>query len=345
MFARACWLLSLSVASAQGYQGAKYVDEIGHLGTEFDPRKSADLGVARAFPTSSGEIRFEGRDDHGRPWRALIPVAGGIAGTEVWRGDFDLNSRPDLMIAARWSTNGRCVDRVTLTFLMFDLQGRPVPWTAETQLPLHSKWGKLPALLRRGQRDAPVELVVSGCEYAPPERFGEDRHVTGVYEPQDAHWRLVRPVDVRRYNELLRANYAHRAVNLQPTEPAAWMDLGNAEVKLASRRIEAVTSHSPRCVGVQLDVVDGRVVAPKNDWCDAIGKYDRFTLSSGETCFAWPTIVVDDADSLEIIDSKSSLLETKLRELASRKLLVTAIGQTDSTRCSPTMLIFADGQR
>ena len=87
--------------------------------------------------------------------------------------------------------------------------------------------------------------------------------------------------------------------------------------------------------------MDGRAVIPKDDWCDATGKYDRIIFANGDTCYGWPKMVIDRKDGREIIDSRSPRLESKLREAAAQHLPVKTIGQTDG-RCSPTMLWFTD---
>jgi hypothetical protein len=87
-----------------------------------------DLGIAHVFPEGDGNLRFEGRDVSGKRWHVWLPAAGGIGGTDVWIADFDHNSRRDLLISSMFPKNGRCIDRTTIYFLMFDQKGRPVPW-------------------------------------------------------------------------------------------------------------------------------------------------------------------------------------------------------------------------
>lgn len=109
----------------------QYLDEVGHL-AGMDKRKSADLGIARVFPASEDTLRFEGMDSGGKPWRVWMKAGSGVSSTDVWEADFDANGRPDLLISAGHSGNGRCVDSATITMLLFDGNGRPVPWHIET---------------------------------------------------------------------------------------------------------------------------------------------------------------------------------------------------------------------
>src|SRR5271168_4318951 len=114
----------MSVANAQTPFRMRYLGEIGNLGG-LDPRTSANLGIARVFPEPDGDLRFEGRDIAGKPWRVWLPAAGGIGGTDVWSADFDHNGHQDLLISAMFPRNGHCTDGTTIYILMFDQTGRP----------------------------------------------------------------------------------------------------------------------------------------------------------------------------------------------------------------------------
>ena len=121
------WAITAALLCAQSRFPMRYLDEVGHL-DGLDQRKFADLGFAKIFPEPDGRLRIEGKDDRSKPWRAHIPPGPGITSTDVWSADFDHNGRKDLLIAAYQFPNGRCIDLVDLTFLLFDRQGRPVPW-------------------------------------------------------------------------------------------------------------------------------------------------------------------------------------------------------------------------
>ena len=118
---------SCVVVCAQARFPMKYLDDVGGVGSDFDRRKSADLGLASVF-SEEGVLRFEGRDRNGSPWHGWVPQTGGIGWTEVWTADFDHNGQPDLLIASHFPSNGRCVGRADLLFLLFDQAGRPSPW-------------------------------------------------------------------------------------------------------------------------------------------------------------------------------------------------------------------------
>ena len=52
-----------------------------------------------------------------------------------------------------------------------------------------------------------MQLVVTDCSYSSPPRFGVDRSITGIYVPEHATWKLVRPANVADYTALVRRSY------------------------------------------------------------------------------------------------------------------------------------------
>ena len=331
-------LIALGTVSGQSFRPIKYLGEIGHLGTQANQHELADFGFVKIYAAASApEVRFEGKDDNGKPWRATVAAAGGIGWTDVWRADFDFNSRPDLMIAATFPANGRCISPVTITFLMFDSRGRPVPWTIETFLLNIAGEGKMPALLKDFTHNRRPEFIATGCAYSDPPRFGEDRGIEGIYEAEDAHWKLIKPSNLKPYVDAVRANHSGSdTVHFLPPEPATLRDYGNSNRASRTFAIDAVLRADPNCRGVRLQAIDGSVQRPTRDSCEITGK-DRFQMA-GEMCFGWPTVVVDGSGGREVLVAGSSIIESKLKDIAARRVPVATIGQSDAARCSPTLL-------
>ena len=115
----AALLLAIGGAHGQTRFEMRYLGEVGHLGG-LDRRTSVNLGMAQVFAEPEGDLRLEGQDTAGKTWRVWIGPTGGIGGTDVWSADFDRNGRQDLLIAAYFPANGRCVDerRFTRSCLM-----------------------------------------------------------------------------------------------------------------------------------------------------------------------------------------------------------------------------------
>jgi hypothetical protein len=340
-----------AAVQAQRFQPVRYLGEIGHLKTKDDHRPLADFGSLKVFPGDTGEANFigrsdsrlEGRDQRGRPWRAIISTSGGVGWTDVWEGDFDANGRKDLMIAAHMPGNGRCTNLVDLTFLLFDTNGWPLPWSIETYLPKSGGPGKIPAILRDVNRDGRAELVATDCSYADGERFGEDRGITGIYESRDGRWSLIRPPDLNPYLAAVKANHSHGFVYFTRPHPARWSDLGNATTLNRIRAtITKLLPADPNCGGVRLEVVDGRVQVPVNDPCNELG-VDRFVFSDGMVCYGQPTAIIDAAGTREIIDARLEGVLDAWRRMVQTRLPVTALGSVRENRCTPSLLWASDG--
>lgn len=228
---RLVWLILLSLCSGSlwaAFPGLRYLGEIGHLGTPSDPRTSVRFGNVQVVSTHDGAL-FHGRDDDGKSWQAVLPIKGGMAFTTVWRADFDHNSRPDLLIAAHSATSGRCLDEVTLSFLLFNDRGQAVPWVIQTRTPDTSRFPPVPAIFTDLNHNGRAEFIVTDCAYSDPPRAGEDRRISGIYEARDASWSLVTPVRLDPYSALVRQSYRLRPEfdHLLTTNPSAWQDRGN----------------------------------------------------------------------------------------------------------------------
>src|SRR5436305_1616501 len=119
------WMLLVSVPLSAA--GLHYLGEIAHGST-------AKFAHAKIIPQADGNLVVEGVDDDRKHWNATLLMLGGVGFTDVWQADFDGNGRPDLLLAAYFPQNGRCVDGITLSFLLFDAHGRPVPWVVQTRM-------------------------------------------------------------------------------------------------------------------------------------------------------------------------------------------------------------------
>jgi len=326
-------VLFMSAGWGQSFRPVRYLGEIGHLDTDWDPRKVADFGGTK-LSVAGSDVRLEGKDDRGKQWQAVVAVVGGVSWTGLWRGDFDANSRQDLMIAAVSFGNGHCISEVRITFLMFDSVGGPVPWTIDTFLPKGADIGKMPVLIRDHNRRA--QLIATGCDISWP-ASGEDRYMTGIYEAQDAHWKMILPSNLKSYSDAMHAAYASPFVHF--LELPNWKDHGNTTASYNARvKIRQVLSPDPACRGVRLPIVDGRVVqVPNPDPCEVLGQ-NRIETDNGDVCLGWPTVVQDRESGREILTADSSGIESKLNEMAAVRLPVALIGQSDPKHCSPTLL-------
>jgi len=325
------------------FPGLRYLDDIGDLGIPGEPRTSVQFGRTLAV-WADGRIRFRGRDDDGKQWEAVLPVSQGLGRTSVWQADFDHNSRQDLLIASFPPKLGRCTIQVTLSFLLFNDQGRPVPWVIQTYASSFDR----PAILADFNHNGRAELVVTDCVYSDPSdtsRFGVDRHITGIYEARDAAWSLIQPAHLDVYTTLVRKSLHLRAPfdRLYVPNPVEWTDQGNRLNRPSTPPIQltAVTTASEECRGVRLPpVVNGELQRGWKDPCEELG-HNRLRLSNGTVCYDWPIVMLDDKDGREIVagsEDPEPLLPKILRKIIDRRLEVVRSGQRDPKRCSPALL-------
>jgi hypothetical protein len=328
------------------FHGIHYLDEVGHLGTDADPRSSVDFTIAKAAMTNDGDIEFLGKDDDGQKWSARLPLIGGIGWTTVWKADFDRNGRPDLMVASHFPGNGRCVENVAVSFLMIDAHGRPNPWIIRTTVPRETAFPPMPAILTDLNGDGHAQLVTTDCEYGTRPQLGEDHSITGVYDARDAVWKLAAPmgiaVQARITSLVLRSSGFRPGIDkLNPVDTARWSNLGNDRQQNApaSAQITDVFPAEEGCKGVRLGpVLDGKVTrSDEDDPCKQRGT-DRIRLSSGMTCYGWPTVVLDRREGREIVASGSKRIPSVLREVAAQHLEVSLAGEATPGRCSPVLL-------
>jgi hypothetical protein len=294
-------------------------------------RTSVQFGRTQAV-WADDSVRFQGRDDDGKRWQAVLPFKQGLGYTAVWQADFDHNSRPDLLIASYDPRNGRCTDGVTLYFLLFNDHGQPVPWVIQTHAPNSRQF--FPDIFADLNHNGRAELVVTDCAYSysePRPRSGEDRSITGIYEAKDATWSLIKPANLASYTALINDQ-------LLPANSSDWLDQGNRLDPRGSPaiRLTAVFAASDSCRGVWLPIVDGRVQEGPRDNCDELG-HDRMQLSNGTVCYDWPTVMVDGEDGREIV-AESAHPEPLLQKIIGQRRTVVLAGQKDPNRCSPVLL-------
>jgi len=341
-----CWFCTLAPSlEAASVPGLRYLGEVGHLWPPFSASNSVKFGQIQVTGATDGTLQLAGRDDDRRPWTATVPFGSGVGFTDVWQADFDRDGRQDLLIAAYFPQNGRCVDQITLSFLLFNDHGQPVPWVIQSRLPANKREPATPALFADFEHDGRMRLVVTDCSYSTPPRFGEDRSITGIYVAEQSSWKLVRPANIGDYVALVRRSYRFQPGHdeLLPVDSQRWRDQGNSLDPHGPPpvQVKAVLAASPECRGVRLPIVNGRIQRLENDQCDVNGK-DRIELSNGTVCIGWPTAVIDGPEGREIVADQSAL-RAALERMANEHRTVVFAGQSDPERCSPT-IVWATGR-
>jgi hypothetical protein len=305
---RAFWVLAvvaIATANAQAPFPMKYLGDVGHLGG-LDPRTSANLGFARVFPGTDGDLRFEGRDAAGRQWHVWFPAAPGVGATDVWTADFDHNGHPDLLISAMFPRNGRCTDGTIIYILMFDQMGRPVPWV----MPSHTfdGYGRPPLGVLQRDGNGRADIVAVDCEYSDQLATGvmEDRQISGIYEARDARWYPIRNTSDRSYMPAVNPHprQSSRYARWLPIDAAKWPDFLAGYDDRPLTQLRSMITGAVGCGGMRLPIVDGRGVSSADDPCDSL-KYDQVVFSDGEPRQGWPFVVIDSPDSRDVFLSGS----------------------------------------
>ncbi len=323
-FRRALGLLLLiaGLSCAQSQFPLRFLAEFGDLGVD-DPRKSVNLGLATLFAAGPHMMRVEGHDRTGGPWQVWLPFAGT---TEVWSGDFDGNGRQDLLIGEPSSKSGRCAVPADMIVLLFDDQGRPVPWNMATNLPNADKPPHVPVLILDANRNGRAEFVMTDCEYADTaEHWGVDMRITGVYEARAGRMVPVKGAGLAPYEVAARAAYRTKDpefVGWLSTNPDQWPDLMSGFNAPAELQLTALITPEAGCVGIRLPLVEnGLLVDRVNDPCE-VTKDPRATYSDGQTRIGWPGVVIDGPAGREVfVPENGDALRRVLRDNLRLKLL------------------------
>jgi len=247
------------------------------------------------------------------PWQT-DPLPG------IWSADLDANGRQDLLIGMHFPGLGRCVDGAELVVLLFESNGRPVPWQLSTQVPAGGKFPYVPAIVLDADGNGRAEIVTTSCEYADgSRRFGEDRRVTGVYQALEARWMPLQQAVLASY--VSAAKTSHRVggqgwVRWLPARPRQWEDPMRGLDSAARVRITRLTTGEIGCGGAQLKVDNNkaehyRVSIDTDDPC-ARRATDHVEYSDGRTFAEWPLAVIDAPEGRDIYVARSDEAQRRI---------------------------------
>ena len=98
-------------------------------------RAAASHMVGDLVVRLGGKIRVEGRDHAGTPWSVEVEIQYG--GCSIWRADLDQDGHQDLIV---WTSNATSGGESTLTLVLVDAEGRPLPWHAVGHFDEGERW-------------------------------------------------------------------------------------------------------------------------------------------------------------------------------------------------------------
>lgn len=268
-----------------------------------------------------GSLVVSGADRNGFTWHVTFPNEPG--GCSAWKADLDHNGRTDLIVAT-FDPNSGGKD-VTLTILMIDDQGRPVPWQSRGYFDVDNK-GVRELLDLNG--DGSAELLVLQIE---GDKFNGTRSLISLYKAKNAYW--MRSAGV----------YGGVAFPLKKPSNGRFReeeDLSTEPVQSGPIfRVESLIRGSQDDCGVQLPVnrtVNGSAVVDSAKVGELEAKcFDRMVLSNGYTS-RLPKIVV-----IELRETRRAAIgsvEQLAAEVRDSRLSVRLSGISCDTGCRPFML-------
>ncbi len=154
------------------------LERLGKFWQSEESRPPADFSDLR-FRSDEGGLRVEGVDDAGTPWKIWLPSPAWVEAPVAYRADLDANGRQDLLFVSNHNGNGTCVEGGTITALMMNSTGNPVPWQTSSE-GQDSEYR--PEVLVDLDHDGKAELLTSGCRRVDSdEASARRRWLNGIY--------------------------------------------------------------------------------------------------------------------------------------------------------------------
>lgn len=135
--------------------------------------------------TTEAKLHITGTDRNSRAWSVIANCHEGYA--SVWTTDLDKNGQNDLIFLASTGANG-CGPTTHLTVVMFDADGRPVPWQCYGYFEVD----------KRGLKDI-LDLDSDGRADILQQSFENGFWITSLYEFCDGRVRLRRHHGTRSF--------------------------------------------------------------------------------------------------------------------------------------------------
>ncbi len=270
--------------------------------------------------TQSNLIAY-GRDMIGKSWRIVISEVSGFMPVDFYTADLDKNGLTDVVIMMPTGGNG-LAPSVHLVSIMFDDQGRPVPFEADGYFePLANGIDSLVDM----NGDGKAELIYMN--------FGDGYWITNVYTCQNARWsRIQGSYGKREYPLFTRfTNRPNRkAVTPGPGRHPFAPNLSNDKPLLEGY---LTSFHLPEEYSdVELTFEDSKGIRFK---CTPSYWYD-----SARVVFDTPEsrqiahLARDDNENVEMI----------LKQIIEKKVKVLLYGQRYADKCSPETTWATEGK-
>jgi len=245
--------------------------------------------VAKKSPpagSTADEVILRGNGKSGKPWTVHF-FWGAFA--QVYRGDLDGNGTQDYVVFGGGIGNGRLFPLWTMTVLLMDRQGLPVPF----EYALYDELG--PRHVVDILHDGRAQLVLSDYdENSWDSNLCSGRWISNLYEAADLDWGKV-----RRSAAGLIFPLVHRWTYGPNCDPSSQPQLGNEQMEIEKDAAASADITSARIADVD-----------PNSW---LGGQIKLTLPSGCESISVGTVVYDQRSERTIaLVSGSGYVKTLL---------------------------------
>jgi hypothetical protein len=284
---------------------------IGASGADVDTQAEEEDGI----------IILSGKDKTGKKWTVNYGSKAGYGGN-MFTADLDKNGFRDFIMIFPTGGNGLAPSSHVLT-LLFDAQGRPVPFEAEGYYDTEKK--SLPELVDMNG-NGKAELVFMN--------FDNGYWITNIYEASDGRWqRLKGQVGKRSFPMFTRFTTRpnHTAVTPAIGRNPAAPDLSNKKPVATGRMVtfkaakEGTETEASSSDGIFFIVVD------------ANGKQISWV---SDEWYGSTTLVIDDVEGRKVIGlwANADVVKQMLQEIIKQKFTVTLYGQRFADKTSPELI-------
>lgn len=283
---------------------------------EFNAGKTQGLlpvgpGGVELSQSVEGQFLITGQDALRRPfsyaWSAFAFTA--------YVADLDGNGRQDLVLLAPTFGNGLAPTSL-LTVLLFDREGRPLPWTVEGYF--HADQQGVADLLDLNQ-DGRAELLYMS--------YGNGFWATQLYSAQETHWlEVVGPFLKRKYPLYTRFTYRpqHQALAKPPVLGPVLSRLDNHHLQFSGTLTDFKWADVSVSENIQLSLMSEK------------GQISSCEPSAWHSTFS---VVLDGSQGRQMANlSQPEAVKHLLQQIQRQALPIQLFGQRGNEGCRPELL-------
>lgn len=181
--------------------------------------QTLDLRNCKIDISGKVNLQLHGIDDNGKPWSVLSHLPLGAA--SVWTRDLDQNGKDDLIFLFYTGQDG-CSPPNKLLVIMFEKNGRPMPWLVDGYFEID----------RFGIKDF-LDLNANGRAELVRQSLDKGYWITSFYESKNCRWSLLKKLDsydLPMYTKFTKKPNQNLAAKPKDKRMPFEADLGNCKV-------------------------------------------------------------------------------------------------------------------